>query len=63
MFKMKFIYVFSKENRDKLISMGFGLHRSDDSNTTYILSYPNDDLKLQFDISDIEYAESNSLPF
>ena len=58
----KFIYVFSKAARDKLLKAGFLLLKTDEWNSTYVFCA---DDKLHFDLAsaDISYITSNTLTF
>jgi hypothetical protein len=56
----KFIYVFSKEARDYLLSNGFKLLKSDERNETYVF---NNDPALSFATHGISVIRSNTLTF
>lgn len=55
----KFIYVFSSGDRDKLLSQGFNLLKSDETQNVYVF-VGNDDLKLS---DDIAFVFSDTLTF
>ena len=60
-FMVKFIYVFSKEDRDYLVNVGYKLLKSDERNDIYIF---NSSTELNFALSDVkEYMESSTLTF
>lgn len=56
----KFLYVFSKDNRDLLIAAGYTLLKSDDKNDLYVFV---NQANLIFDLSDIYFVRSNVLTF
>lgn len=56
----KFIYVFSKEARDRLLAAGFLLLKSDDRNETYIFE---NNTSLSFALDRISTIKSNTLTF
>lgn len=56
----KFIYVFSAEDRDKLLSQGAMLLRSDEYNQMFVFL---NDGELTFENGDIDYLFSNLLTF
>lgn len=56
----KFIYVFTKETSDALISQGFNLVKSDEKNKVYVFEN-NPTLKLMFSKKD--FVLSNTLTF
>ena len=57
----KFIYVFSKESKDRLLKSGYKLLKSDDRNSLYIFKAFDEPT---FALNDLdEYMESDSLTF
>lgn len=57
----EFIYVFSEEDRDKLLGFGFLLLKNDLRNSVFVFK-SNDDLK--FDLFTVKnFVESNTLTF
>ncbi len=56
----KFVYVFSREARDKLLSKGYKLLKSDESNDTFVFE---NDASMVFSLSDISMIKSNTLTF
>lgn len=52
----KFIYVFSKEDRDTLLSLGYQLMINNETASTYVFVNKNqmvfEDLKIKFAVSD-----------
>lgn len=56
----KFLYVFSKDNRDLLIAAGYTLLKSDDKNDLYVFV---NQANLIFDLADINFVRSNVLTF
>lgn len=56
----KFLYVFSKDNRDLLIAAGYTLLKSDDKNDLYVFV---NQANLIFDLADIYFVRSNVLTF
>lgn len=56
----KFVYVFSKDARDKLLAAGFLLLKSDDRNETYIFE---NNVGLSFALEKISTIKSNTLTF
>lgn len=59
----KFIYVFSLQDRDKLIKLGYKLIRSDESKNIYTFSNLNNDGVMVFSANDIKYIMSDTLTF
>lgn len=58
----KFIYVFSDENRDRLLACGCTLLKSDERNQRYV--FANDGSALMFDaLSKMSYIKSDSITF
>ena len=57
---MKFIYVFSVNEKEKLQKAGFTLLKEDSNGSVYIFG-KND--SLTFALNDISYVESNTLTF
>ena len=56
----KFLYVFDKEARDKLIASGFTLIASYEKKDTYVFA---NQTATKFDFSTITYLPSNKLTF
>ncbi len=57
----KFIYVFSNEDKRKLLEAGYLLLKEDSQNEIYIFNAPNE---LSFALNAIgDYMESNTLTF
>lgn len=56
----RFLYVFDKESRDKLISVGFELLKSDNKNDVYIFANRMD---MAFELASISFVRSNTLTF
>lgn len=56
----KFIYVFSDEDRDKLIAAGFRMMRHDDKQHIYTFENRED---LHFALKNMAYMPSNTLTF
>lgn len=60
----KFLYVFSPEDRDKLISRKYTMLKCDDKNDVYI--FINNSLRQDerhFDLNTIQYVTSDTLTF
>lgn len=57
---MWFIYVFSAEDRDKLIEAGFHYMKSDNCDSIFVF---RNDKYLNFDFGDMKYVESDILSF
>lgn len=57
---MKFIYVFSKDDRDILIKSGFTLLKEDTRNSIYVFGKSN---SLTFALTEVSYIESDTLTF
>ena len=57
---MKFIYVFKKEDRDRLLSDGYVLLKEDDSNSIYVFEIGD---KLVFELTDMDFVYSDTLTF
>lgn len=57
---MKFIYVFSKDDRDILLKAGFTLLKEDIRNSIYVFDKSN---SLTFALTEVSYIESNTLTF
>lgn len=55
-----FIYVFTKNDRDKLLSLGFTMLKSDNDTDTYVFI---NDGQQKFSTTDIKFALSNTLTF
>lgn len=56
----KFLYVFSKEARDRLLSANYTLLKSDEKNEVYVFANQMD---MTFDLADISFIRSNTLTF
>ena len=56
----KFIYVFDKETRDKLLASGFTMIASYEKKETYVFANQTD---TKFDFSTITFLPSNKLTF
>lgn len=56
----RFLYVFDKKSRDKLIVAGFKLIKSDIKKDVYVFA---NQLDLAFELSDISFVRSNTLTF
>ena len=56
----KFLYVFSKNDRDSLIAAGYTLLKSDDKNDLYVFV---NQTNLAFDLVDMYFVRSNVLTF
>lgn len=56
----KFLYVFSKDNRDSMIAAGYTLLKSDDKNDLYVFV---NQTNLAFDLADMYFVRSNTLTF
>lgn len=57
---MKFIYVFSKDDRDILLKTGFTLLKEDTRNSIYVFVKSN---SLTFALTEVSYIESDTLTF
>lgn len=57
---MKFIYVFSKDDRDVLLKAGFTLLKEDTRNSIYVFGKSN---SLIFALTEVSYIESDTLTF
>lgn len=57
---MKFIYVFSTEDRDKLVKAGLTLLKEDTNNSIYVFGKNN---SLTFALADVSYVETDTLTF
>lgn len=56
----KFLYVFSKDDRDSLIVAGYSLLKSDDKNDLYVfVNQPT----MNFDLLDMTFVRSDVLTF
>lgn len=55
-----FLYVFDKESRDELLSIGFRLLKSDNKNDVYVFANRND---MAFELSEISFVRSDTLTF
>lgn len=56
----KFLYVFSKDARDSLLSANYTLLKSDEKNEIYVFA---NQLDMTFALSDISFIRSNTLTF
>ena len=56
----KFLYVFSKEVRDRLLAANYTLLKSDEKNETYVFANQMD---MTFALADISFIRSNTLTF
>lgn len=56
----KFLYVFNKEARDRLLEANYTLLKSDEKNETYVFANQMD---MTFALADISYVRSNTLSF
>lgn len=56
----KFIYVFSKEDRDALLCAGFSQLKNDENNDLFVFA---NQANMNFDLLDIEFVRSNTLSF
>ena len=56
----KFLYVFNKEARDRLLEANYTLLKSDEKNETYVFANQMD---MTFTLADISYIRSNTLSF
>lgn len=57
----KFIYVFSKEDMTALLLEGYTLLKSDDKSGLYVFANDND--KIAFSHSEMQYVNSDTLSF
>lgn len=55
-----FVYVFSKEARDKLLSKGYRLLKADEDNDTFVFE---NDASMRFSLDGISVIKSNTLTF
>lgn len=56
----KFLYVFNKDARDRLLEANYTLLKSDDRNETYVFADKTD---MTFALADISYIRSDTLTF
>ena len=56
----KFIYVFSKSARDRLVAANYTLLKSDEQNEVYVFANQMD---MTFALADISFIRSNTLTF
>ena len=56
----KFIYVFNAPDRDRLISLGYKLLKTDERNNIYVFIFDND---LKFTNIDVSFILSDTLTF
>ena len=59
-FEQKFIYVFSKSARDRLLAANYNLLKSDEQNEVYVFANQMD---MTFALADISFIRSNTLTF
>ena len=57
---MKFIYVFSLDEKNKLQNAGFTLLKEDTNNSIYVFGMNN---SLNFALADVSYVETDTLTF
>ena len=55
-----FLYVFDKESRDELLSIGFRLLKSDNKNEVYVFA---NQMEMAFELSDVSFVRSDTLTF
>ena len=56
----KFLYVFSTDDRDRLIAAGYALLKSDDKNGLYVFV---NQTNMNFDMLDMAFVRSDVLTF
>ena len=56
----KFLYVFNKEARDRLLEANYTLLKSDEKNEVYVFANQMD---MTFALADISFIRSNTLTF
>lgn len=56
----KFLYVFSKEVRDRLLAANYTLLKSDEKNETYVFANQVD---MTFALANTSFVRSNTLTF
>ncbi|MBQ8135058.1 MAG: hypothetical protein IJ192_11730 [Clostridia bacterium] len=56
----KFIYVFSREDYEELLSSGMNLIKADESNHVYIFE---NDKKRKFDMNEMEFVITDVISF
>ena len=56
----KFLYVFNKEVRDRLLAANYTLLKSDEKNEVYVFANQMD---MAFALADISFIRSNTLTF
>lgn len=56
----KFIYVFSKNDRDSLIAAGYALLKSDEKNDLYVFV---NQANMTFDLVDVSFVWTDILTF
>ena len=56
----KFIYVLSKEDRDKLLELGYTLFKSDEKNDVFV--FINEE-RLAFQNTDVRYVLQDTIVF
>lgn len=56
----KFLYVFNKDARDRLLDANYTLLKSDDRNEIYVFANQMD---MTFALADISFIRSNTLTF
>ncbi len=57
---MPFIYVFSNDSRDKLLSAGFHMLKEDEKQEIFVFENP---VNLKFAMPDVSYILSDTLTF
>ena len=60
MSKTNFIYVFSIEDKNKLLSLGYGLIKSDENQNIYVFDNVG---KSKFSSNDMNFVLTNTLTF
>lgn len=58
--KNRFMYVFSKEDRDDLVAAGYTLIQNDEENKIFVFENKNN---LTFDKKNVEHIETDTLTF
>ena len=56
----KFLYVFNKAARDKLLEANYRLLKSDEQNEMYVFA---NEIDMTFALADISFIRSNTLTF
>lgn len=61
---MKFIYVFDKEAKERMLEMGYKLMQSNEDKKTYVFLNDSSKKELRFSAgSELFYVESNTISF